>query len=232
LCANPHIDVVPLSDSTAEEVRILEAVKRAVKEIRPFATITKASKIRERVNARDGDSVARQRLPKELYRLVPALYPHLAEILVRSGLTGTVFFALSHVRHSGKELPDGMVGLPIADLKNILLKVGEYESTSGAHGFITNHLENSLKYLEHRTITPEEKKALFPESPGYRDVVVITPAGAGKLDEVNAKVDQLFQEVTGGLRGRVVTGLMKAFTPVAATVIDKLESMSMNREES
>lgn len=165
-----------------------------------------------------------KRFPEELYRLIPAMYPHFVEILHTAGITGPEFFVLSHIKHAGKEIQPGVVVMPISEIKDILVRAGQYTSTSGAHGFITNHLQHNLKYLEHRRVTPEQKRDLFPSSTGYRDVVTITQRGFEKLDEVNREVERLFQDTTTGIPEMLMRTGLSAFSRIASLAIRKLNA--------
>jgi hypothetical protein len=176
------------------------------------------------------------RFPQQLYRLIPILYPRFAEILHRSKISGPAFFALSYVKNTGKEIEPGVVVLPVADLKNILVKAGEYDSGSGAHGFITTHLQNHLKYLQHHRLTPEQKREFFPDSPGYRDAVSITALGYQRIAEVNKQVEQFFNEatthLTKGITGKALKALLKAFSVMAGPLIDRLEDLARQKNEA
>lgn len=170
--------------------------------------------------------------PKELYDLVPALYPHVADILRRTGISGPEFLSLSFVKNRGKQIEDGVVGLPLAELKALLIAVGEYETDGGASGFITGTLENKHRYLKPGRLTPEQKELLFPDSPGYRDVVIITDAGFAKLADINAGIERLFGEVTSHVTGftsrAALRTFLKAFGQVAGAVINRLEGLRIN----
>jgi len=175
----------------------------------------------------------RVRFPGALYDLIPALYPHLAEVLHSAEITGPEFLSLSFVKNTGKQIEAGATALPLADLKALLIKVGEYESDGGASGFITGTLENRHGYLKPGRLTPDQKTKLFPHSPGYRDVVIITQAGADKLIEVNRRVERLFDDVTKGitgiaLRAALNTGL-RAFQSISKTLIARLQTLPVER---
>lgn len=166
------------------------------------------------------------RFPPELYRFIPALYPHLAEILESVGLTGTEFFALSYIRHQGKLIEEGRVALPISSLKVMLMKTGAYASESGAHGFISGHLETTKHYVEHQRLTPQQKKELFPKATGHRDVVVLAQLGEEKLDGVNARVEKLFEETIRGVSPILLRGVLQAIVTLATPVILRLELLA------
>lgn len=159
--------------------------------------------------------------PSGLYRMIPALYPHFAEILRSVGLSGREFLALSYIKNSGREVGKGLTCAPIADLKALLIKMGEYKGDSGASSFI--HELEKKKYVEPRKLTLEEKAAHFPESTGHRDTVSITPVGLDQLQSVNAKVEQLYREMTVGLSGKLLKACLSAFAKLAEPLIERLD---------
>ena len=166
--------------------------------------------------------------PQETYRLIPALYPHLAEMLEAAELTATEFFALSYVKNKGKDIGNGEVVLPIAILREVLMKTGAYESSSGAMGFVT-HLQNSKAYLGHYRLTPEQKGTYFPDAPGYRDAVFVTEDGVKKLNAMNAQVERLFADVVKDLPASIVNPALKTFARVVGRVVAKLDALAAQR---
>jgi hypothetical protein len=175
-------------------------------------------------------AVASNQFPQEFYRLIPALYPHLAEILHLSGIAGREFLALSFVKNTGKESANGAVVLPISDLKALLIKIGEFKGDSGASTFIAELEERGL--LAPGKISRKEKELLFPDSTGHRDVVSVSTDGHSKLEEINKRVEQLYLDATAGLAGATLRVGIKAFGQVAGRLITKLENRSMDRPDS
>lgn len=174
----------------------------------------------------------RLRFPQSLYRLIPSLYPHFAEILKTADITTSELLTLSYVKHRGQDIgPQGMA-LPIKTLMSMLVKVGMYQSDSGAHGFITSHLENRAGYLRHHTITPAEKDHFFPGAKGYRDVVVLTEKGHEKLNDVNREVEKLFDNVVGkGIPPLVLKTVLVALDNAADHVVGRLDQLAKDKED-
>ena len=173
--------------------------------------------------------MAKHAFPRQLYSLIPALYPHLAEILQNANLTGIEFFALSYVKNNGQPFEDGDIGLPISDLRDILLKAGAYDSDSGARGFITNHLQVSKQFLAHRRMTKEEKERLFPTSGGYRDALVLTAVGHARLQSVNDQVEVLFSRALNGVQAPFLGQLLRGVDGIAGQVVKRLEDLASRK---
>lgn len=99
-------------------------------------------------------------------------------------------------------------------------------SVSGAHGFITNHLQHKQRYLEHRRLTPQQKKEYFPHSTGYRDAVTIAEAGHEKLNSVNQRVEDLFREATADVPSILLRGALSAFNRISKVLITRLTKLA------
>lgn len=165
-----------------------------------------------------------RRFPKQLYSFLPAIYPHLIDAMRQCGVTSNELFVLSYVKNVGKELAPAVHALPIADLKDMLKKIGY--SDSGATGFVTTHLANKKRYLAHHRLTPEEKETLFPDSAGYRDVVYVTELGMAKLSEMRDRIETLYKNAVKGIRGIPMKALIGAFSAVADSVTVKLQKLN------
>ena len=169
--------------------------------------------------------------PADLYRLIPALYPHFADILDSTELTGVEFFALSYIKYRGKPLDGGHVAIPVSELKAILLKLGEYNTLSGAAGFIANRLEKRYGFVRSVTLSHKERRDLFADSTGYRDAVVLTDAGHAKLKQVNDLVEQLYHQVSAGTPYLIRQPLLGAFRKAARHLIARLETLSLAKRK-
>ena len=172
-----------------------------------------------------------KRFPQQLYRLIPALYPHFVEILESVGISGAEFFVLSFVKDRGKEIEADVKALPVSELKSVLIKAQQYDSQSGAAGFIAR-LE-SRGFLHHARISHEAKRTHFPDAGGYRDVMVLTMEGRQKLNGVNARVEDLFDRATSGTWARaLLRPLIVAFDAAAPHLIRRLEEMAIAKPKN
>jgi len=134
------------------------------------------------------------RFPKRLYETIPALYPHMVHIFNSCKVSGPEFLVLSYVKNAGKVTESGEVALPISQLTQVLVDSGLYDSRSGAAGFIQAQ-QDKKKYLRQTRITHEQKRLMFPDSTGYRDVVILTEEGRNLVEQVNKSVEALFGQV-------------------------------------
>jgi hypothetical protein len=169
--------------------------------------------------------------PKQFYELIPALYPHLVDIFGNAGISLQEFCCLSIVKNTGKEVAPGVVALPLSDLKSMLVRTGEY-TPSGANGFLTHRLQNQRKFLESRKISQELKDELFPDSDGYRDVLIVSEEGNTRLTRVNAGVEALFVDGTRGIQGAAFKAFLKVFAPFADAVVDRLRVLARERKST
>lgn len=148
------------------------------------------------------------------------------DILSSAQITGPEFFALSYIKYRGKKIDGQRLALPVSELKAMLVKIGQYDTASGAAGFVTTRLEKECQFVRPFTLTHEEKRTLFPDSTGYRDAVVLTDAGLAKLEEVNRLVEELFAEVAKGIRSPLLAPLLFAFRKAAKNLTERLEKLS------
>jgi hypothetical protein len=178
------------------------------------------------------EGVLAKDFPSELYRLIPALYPHFADILHSAKITGAELFALSYIKYRGKKLDGGHLALPVSELKAILVKVGEYGTSSGAAGFITNRLEKRSGLVKGFTLSHQERRDLFASATGYRDAVILTEAGLRKLEEINALVEDLYSQVARGTSPAIRVPLLMAFRRAAKALTERLESLSATKRRA
>jgi len=163
------------------------------------------------------------RLPRELYQFLPALYPRLLEVLRSAGLTANEAFVLSYIKNVGKEVTPGVHAMPIADLRVVVQKLGY--SAAGAGGFITTNLEKRRKLVTLQRLSPEEKLEFFPDSPGYRDAVIVTELGMSKLREVRQGLEELLGAASSGLKSRVaLRGLLGALAAIVGELVPRLNA--------
>lgn len=159
-------------------------------------------------------------IPEEVFKFVPVLYPHLLEILKRSGLSGPTFLALSYIKHFGQPI-DGAVACPLSELTEILVNAGLYEKSKNATKLITA-LEQKAFVRRYRVQQAELQQA-FPHARGHGIVVVLKTEGQARLNAVNAEVQKLFERMASPPTRTALTAMFRLFRPIASMLVNRLE---------
>src|SRR6266545_3523184 len=121
-------------------------------------------------------------LPPELFDVLPALYPRFTRLLDQCGLTAAEVFALSCVKHSGRNIGQSPAIL-LSDLKNQLISVVGYEQNGGGPSTVVNKLFDK-GWLERRRLTPIDKRSVFGTADGSKAAVVLSTQGMAKLEQI------------------------------------------------
>ena len=119
-------------------------------------------------------------LPPEIFEILPALYPRFARALQECELSAAEIYALSAIKHSGKQI-EGRNAILVSDLTDQLSAVVGYHWPSGASTVIGKLVERG--FVDRRNISSAQKKEVFGLAYGSKSAVILRPAGLVKLTE-------------------------------------------------
>jgi len=157
------------------------------------------------------------KIPRETFHLLSALYPRLATILSKHGVSVNDFFLLSYVKNLGKERANG----EICVLRTAISGHLEHVLSDGG---MTGRIESleSKDLVDRGRLKPGEKEDLFKTSAGRKEIVIITTKGLKLLDDFNDSVDGLFQDITEGVGDTYLKVFLKTVKKVCQMGLERL----------
>jgi hypothetical protein len=175
-------------------------------------------------------------LPQPLFDLVPALLPDLAQVFAKCGATPPVIFALTYLKHYGRDRDGEQKVILRSELvENLQKMLHDKTSKTSMSQFITDLANAGL--VNKTFLTEKEKRAWYGDPTGRKDAVILTAEGFQKIEEFKSEINNLFIELTAGTTtGAVIRAALKPFLktmgPVARMLIRSIHRRSRQRQVS
>jgi hypothetical protein len=165
-------------------------------------------------------------LPPAMFDLVPALFPELTLLFVKCDASPAVIYALTYVKHYGKQTENGHRVILRSELADALEKMlHDKKSDSAMSDFITDLVNREL--LSKTALTSDQKHTLYGDSHGRKDALILTEPGSAKIDEFKAAVNALFESLVAGDSSKEAKRAIDSFVgklgPVSGFLIRSLQ---------
>ena len=141
----------------------------------------------------DNRANGKPRLPESVFAVIPALYPHFVLALEDCGLTGPQFFAMSYMKHFGRDVRDHKHAVLLAELTAILRRTFGYSGGGGVNNLLKPLIEEQL--IIKLGITQAERSKEFADCvDGNNIVYYLAPSGKEKLSQFNELLHSLYSD--------------------------------------